>query len=55
MPGLKPVRSGDLEKFAQQVGCTFKRQKESHGIYWRDDLIRPIIIPVYDEIPIFII
>ena len=55
MPGLKPVRSSDLEKFVLYVGCTFKRQKGSHKVYWRDDLLRPIIIPNYDAVPVFIV
>lgn len=55
MAKLKPVRHQDLEKFVLAVGCTFKRQKGSHRVYWRDDQIRPIIIPCYDAVPVFII
>jgi predicted RNA binding protein YcfA (HicA-like mRNA interferase family) len=55
MGKLRPVRHADLEKFVRYVGCSFKWQKGSHRIYTRAGLPRPIVIPAYDEVPIFII
>lgn len=45
MPRLEPVYYGKFCKFLEYVGCTFKRQKGSHLIYVRNDLIRPIVVP----------
>ncbi len=53
--GIKPVRYQDLEKFVLYVGCHFKRQTSSHRVYWRNDQTRPIIIPCYKAVPVFII
>lgn len=55
MSKLSPIHHTKLEKFAEYVGCVFKRQESSHKVYWRADQIRPIIIPKYKEVPLFII
>lgn len=55
MPTLRPVTYQELERFILFVGCTFKRQRGSHRIYWRDGLLRPVILPCYKAVPVFII
>lgn len=45
MPRLEPIHYGQFCKFLEYVGCTFKRQKGSHLIYVRDDLVHPIVVP----------
>ena len=44
-----------FEKFLLFVGCKFKRQKGDHRIYIRSDLNRPIVVPRYSPLPIFIV
>lgn len=44
MSDLGSVRWKTFEKFILHIGCTFKRQKGSHRIYWRSDLTRPVVI-----------
>ncbi|MBI3074337.1 MAG: type II toxin-antitoxin system HicA family toxin [Deltaproteobacteria bacterium] len=55
MSGLVPIHHRILEKFAVAVGCTFVRQTASHRVYWRNDQTRPIIIPVYRQVPVFVV
>ncbi len=55
MPHLAPIKWKEFEKFLLFVGCEFKRQSGDHRIYWRLGLKRPIILPTYKNIPIFII
>lgn len=55
MPQLSPIKWKKFEEFLLFVGCTFKRQKGDHRIYWRDGLKRPIVLPTYNELPKFII
>ncbi|MBI3320204.1 MAG: type II toxin-antitoxin system HicA family toxin [Candidatus Omnitrophica bacterium] len=55
MGGLAPVHYTTLEKFVRAAGSTFVRQTSSHRVYWRDDQVRPIIIPTYKQVPVFII
>lgn len=55
MPLLAPIKWKKFEKFLLYVGCTFRRQKGDHRVYWREDLKRPVILPTYGDIPKFII
>lgn len=55
MSNLTPVNWKEFEKFLLYIGCEFKRQKGDHRVYWRFGLKRPIILPTYKNLPIFII
>ena len=55
MPKINPISWKKFEKFVLYVGCTFARQKGDHLIYNRDDLLRPIVFPKDDTIPVFVI
>jgi len=55
MAHLAPIHWRKLEQFVLHVGCTFERQTSSHRVYWRSGLLRPIIIPRYNQIPVFVI
>lgn len=55
MPKISTINWKVFEKFLLFVGCEFKRQKGDHKIYWRSDLNRPIVLPTYKELPVFII
>jgi len=45
----------EFEKFLLFVGCIYDRQKGDHRIYWRSDLKRPIVLPMYKNLPKFIV
>ena len=55
MSGLAPIHHKTLEAFVRSVGCTFLRQKGSHRVYWRADQVRPIVIPTYKQVPVFVV
>ena len=55
MPKITPLSWKEFEKFLLYVGCEYKRQKGDHRVYWRAGLNRPIILPTYKNLPIFII
>lgn len=55
MPHIAPISWKDFEKFLLYIGCTFERQKGDHRVYSRAGLKRPIILPTYKSLPIFII
>jgi predicted RNA binding protein YcfA (HicA-like mRNA interferase family) len=52
---MKAISWKEFDKFLIYVGCTFKRQKGDHRIYWRKDLNRPVVLPTYKSVPPFII
>jgi len=55
MPHLTPISYKKFEKFLLYIGCTFKRQKGSHRVYWRTDLVRPVIVPAHKKLSVFVI
>ena len=55
MARLTPISWKDFEKFILFLGCKFKHQKGSDRVYTRSGLKRPLVVPVYDEIPMFVI
>lgn len=55
MPNITPLDWKEFEKFLLYIGCEFKRQKGDHRVYSRSDLKRPVILPMYKSLPIFII
>ena len=52
---MKPISWKEFDKFLLYVGCVYERQKGDHRIYWRDDLKRPIVLPMYKNLPKFVI
>lgn len=55
MSRIAPIHWKKLDKLLIFAGCEFVRQTASHHVYWREGLSRPIIIPVYNPVPVFII
>ena len=55
MSRLTPISWKKFEKFLLYVGCIFKHQTGSHRIYTRPGIIRPLVVPVYGEVPLFVI
>lgn len=55
MPKITPIHYKKLVKFFEKNNFVFNRQKGDHLVYIRADIERPIIIPAYPEVPVFII
>jgi predicted RNA binding protein YcfA (HicA-like mRNA interferase family) len=55
MPRIQSLHWKEFEKFLIKVGCTFKREKGDHRIYWKSGIKRPIVIPRSTSLPPFII
>ena len=47
---VSPVSWKDLRDACIQLGCRISRTKGSHLIMTRSDLLRPVVIPMYDEL-----
>jgi predicted RNA binding protein YcfA (HicA-like mRNA interferase family) len=52
---MTPVHWRDLEKIFLAAGFTFARQEGSHRSYIKPGVLRPVVIPTYDEISVSII
>ncbi len=55
MPKKQGVTNKRFQKFLVYVGCSLVRVHGDHFVYARADLKRPIIIPLDNPLPQFII
>lgn len=55
MPKLSPVSYKVLVCVFESEGFRFARQEGDHLIYTKSGILRPIVIPKYPAIPVFII
>jgi predicted RNA binding protein YcfA (HicA-like mRNA interferase family) len=55
MPRITPVHWKVLEKVFLTAGFQFARQEGSHRSYTKPGISKPIVIPMYSEIPVSII
>jgi predicted RNA binding protein YcfA (HicA-like mRNA interferase family) len=55
MPKFTPQSWQTLEAVFLAAGFRFARQAGSHRSYIRDGTARPVVIPTYKEVPVFII
>jgi predicted RNA binding protein YcfA (HicA-like mRNA interferase family) len=55
MPRITPISWQRLEKVFLAAGFEFARQEGSHRSYTKPGILRPVVIPTYDEISVSII
>ncbi len=55
MPRMTPVHWRTLEQGFLAAGFRFVHQQGSHRSYVKPGIARPIVIPMYEEIPVSII
>ena len=55
MPRFTPVDWKTLERVFLGAGFRFVRQEGSHRSYVKPGVLRPVVIPTYQEVPVFII
>ncbi len=55
MPSIKPTHYRIQVKIFEAAGCQYVRTQGDHVIYHYPGAVRPVVIPKYKEIPVFII
>jgi predicted RNA binding protein YcfA (HicA-like mRNA interferase family) len=55
MPALRPVHFQHLIRVFEQDGFRFDRNERDHRIYVKAGVRRPLVIPTYHAVPVFII
>jgi len=55
MPKIAPIHWRTLEKVFLAAGFRFARQQGSHRSYVKAGVLRPVVIPTNDEVPVAII
>ena len=55
MPALRPVHYKDLIRIFERDGFSYDRTEGDHFILVKAGSRRPLVIPLYREVPVFII
>ena len=55
MPRFIPEHWRTLEALFLEAGFRFDRQEGSHRSYVKPGVARPVVIPAYKEVPVFVI
>ena len=55
MPKISPVSYQKLAKIFEAEGFRLFRQHGDHLIYVKAGIIRPVVIPMYRDVPVFVI
>jgi predicted RNA binding protein YcfA (HicA-like mRNA interferase family) len=55
VPPLSPIHCRKLVALFEKEGFTYARTKGDHLIYTKPGLKRPIVIPMWPSVPVFII
>jgi predicted RNA binding protein YcfA (HicA-like mRNA interferase family) len=55
MPAIRPVHFQRLIRVFERDGFIYDRQEGDHRIYVKEGVKRPLVIPAYHAVPIFII
>jgi predicted RNA binding protein YcfA (HicA-like mRNA interferase family) len=55
MPKITPVPYQTLVRVFEKDGFQLQRTRGDHLVYTKPGIPRPIVIPMYDQVPVFII
>lgn len=55
MPAINPIHYRKLAKVFEKLGWVYNRTKGDHLIYNKRGFVRPVVIPKYKSVPVFII
>jgi predicted RNA binding protein YcfA (HicA-like mRNA interferase family) len=55
MPRIVPIHYRKLVRVLEMEGFTFVRERGDHMIFTKTGVLRPIVVPRYDALPVFII
>lgn len=55
MPAIRPIPFERLVRIFEADGFRFDRQVGSHRIYVKAGVPRPLVIPTYRAVPVFVI
>jgi predicted RNA binding protein YcfA (HicA-like mRNA interferase family) len=55
MPRITPVHYRTVVRVLEHEGFTLARQRGDHLIFNKAGILRPVVVPRYDPLPVFII
>ncbi|MDA0738451.1 MAG: type II toxin-antitoxin system HicA family toxin [Nitrospirae bacterium] len=55
MPRITPLSAKKFRKILEKAGFTLVRTEGDHFVFVKPGLSRPLVVPDWDEVPVFII
>ena len=55
MPAIRPTSYEVQVKVFEAAGCKYSHTRGDHLVYHYPGAVRPVVIPKYKEVPVFII
>ena len=55
MPRLTPVHYRRIVRILEREGFVLARERGDHMVFSKPDIARPVVVPRYDPLPVFII
>jgi predicted RNA binding protein YcfA (HicA-like mRNA interferase family) len=55
MPKIVPIPAGRLRKVFEKAGFNLVRSEGDHFVYTKPGISRPVVIPDWPDVPVFII
>ena len=55
MPRITPLPARKLRRIFELAGFTLARTEGGHFVYTKPGVKRPVVIPDYSEVPVFVI
>ena len=55
MPRVTPVHYRKIVRILEREGFVLARERGDHMIFTKPEVVRPIVVPRYDPLPVFII
>ncbi len=55
MPRITPISASKLRKVMERAGFKCVRTEGDHFVYVKEGIVRPVVIPDWDQVPVFII
>jgi len=55
MPRITPIPARRLRRLFEKAGFQCVRTEGDHSVYTKEGVTRPIVIPDYPDVPVFII
>lgn len=55
MPKIPSISSKKFCKLLERVGCILDRVEGDHYVYVKNGIVRPIVVPLRKQLPVFII
>ncbi|MBI3468538.1 MAG: type II toxin-antitoxin system HicA family toxin [Planctomycetes bacterium] len=55
MPRITPIPARRLRRVFELAGFVCVRTEGDHHVFSKEGVARPVVIPDYDEVPVFII